>query len=245
MSTALVWCGRGRYEGESLPNARVRSWVRGKVGVASGAGFVTQYKAMRTAKLFTRLLFLLAWLAPHPLWAADPKPAPDWGNIFAGWKVKPDAAEEKKPGPRQDGAHRPYIADAEAPEVPHFFTMSMTQTGLDPTKSKNIDDYKSRMLQKTFDYGDNRQVSGLFHPGSGTYFVSEGHHRLAAALEIARETGNWSPFKKLIQNGYWGEAAELPGERHRLAMRSGWLNKLSCRALISLVTPGWGALFHK
>ena len=31
------------------------------------------------------------------------------------------------------------------------------------------------------------QVSGLYHKRSDTCFVSEGHHRLAAALEIAKE----------------------------------------------------------
>ncbi|MSP18785.1 MAG: hypothetical protein EXR74_04360 [Bdellovibrionales bacterium] len=150
-------------------------------------------------------------------------------------------ATESIKNPRVDGMHRSTIhLDYAAPQ---FFVMSMTQSGLTAEKSSQIDDLKKRMREGTFEFNDNRQVSGLYHERSDTYFVSEGHHRLAAALEIAKEDGDWSFFKKLVQKGYWDKTDTVPQNRYRIKMRSSWSNFMGCRLLLSRLVPTRGNLF--
>ncbi len=145
--------------------------------------------------------------------------------------------------PRVDGRHRSTI-QLDSTE-PQFFVMSMTQSGLIAEKSSQIDDLKKRMREGTFEFNDNRQVSGLYHERSDTYFVSEGHHRLAAALEIAKEEGDWSFFKKLVQKGYWDKTETVPQNRYRIKMRSSWSNFIGCRLLLSRLVPTRGNLFSR
>jgi filamentous hemagglutinin len=102
---------------------------------------------------------------------------------------------------------------------PTFNYLSMAQKGLLPERSEQIDDFKRRMKDGSFKYDDYRQISGLYHEPSDTYFISEGHHRLAAALEIAQERGDWSFFNRLIQKGYWSRTDRKPKIQYPLKTR--------------------------
>ncbi len=144
---------------------------------------------------------------------------------------------------RVQGNHAPYFIINKS--EPSFFVMSMMQSGLLPEKSQQIDEFKKKMLDNTFEFEDMRQVSGLYHERSDTYFISEGHHRLAAALEIAKEQGDWSFFKKLIQKGYWSKTDTVPSNRYKLSMRTNWGNFLSCRVLLGRLVPSRGNLFSR
>ena len=144
--------------------------------------------------------------------------------------------------PRHRGSHRPVIQIT--PEKPTFSIMSITQSGLSADKIGQIDDFKKRMLDGTFQYEDYRQVSGLYHERSDTYFVKEGHHRLAAALEIAKERGDWSFFKKLIERGYWSTAVRVNDRKYPLPMRTGWNNFISCHFMLRRLAPSPFRLFQ-
>ena len=144
--------------------------------------------------------------------------------------------------PRYLGSHRPGIEIT--PEEPNFSVMSMSQPGLHANKSTQIDDFKKRMLDGTFQYEDYRQVSGLYHERSGTYFVNEGHHRLAAALEIAKEKGDWRFFKKLIERGYWSKTEAVPDRKYPLKMRTGWNNFIGCHLMLRRLVPSRGQLYN-
>lgn len=154
--------------------------------------------------------------------------------FFFSFLIFAEPAEKFRP--RMNGNHRPYI-ELNSKE-PDFYAMSMTQYGLNDSKTDQIDLFKKKMLEGTFEYNDERQVSGLFHERSHTYFISEGHHRLAAAFEIAKESGDWSYFKKLIAHGYWYKTDEVPKNRYSLKMRTNWKTAISCHFLLArLVSP--------
>lgn len=49
------------------------------------------------------------------------------------------------------------------------------------------------MLAGTFDYTAKEGIIAGFVDSKGMYYVSEGHHRMAAAFEIFKKTGNFRP----------------------------------------------------
>jgi hypothetical protein len=52
-----------------------------------------------------------------------------------------------------------------------------------------------------FRYQDAGARVGGWRGSDGTYYINEGHHRIAAAIEIFTATGNRSPLNSLLQNG--------------------------------------------
>lgn len=82
--------------------------------------------------------------------------------------------------------------------------MSLQNQGLDPVKLQGVPSMKLAMVDGTFDY-EGFRISGQYHETSGTFMVSEGHHRMVAALEVAAETGNWEPFRR-ARNAASGDA---------------------------------------
>jgi len=83
--------------------------------------------------------------------------------------------------------------------------MSMSNNArLDPTKLPNVPLIRQQMMDGSFDYAkvENR-ISGDFHETTETYLLREGHHRIFASLQVAAETGNWGPFKQLMDHGDW------------------------------------------
>ena len=62
-----------------------------------------------------------------------------------------------------------------------------TQVGLrDPSQ---VDRIKAAMRDGTFVYDDPHDPVVGYRDDRGTYIVMDGHHRMAAALEILSETG--------------------------------------------------------
>jgi hypothetical protein len=95
-----------------------------------------------------------------------------------------------------------------------------TQVGLrDPSL---VDTLKADMLQGRFEYlkklGRIRGVKdhrGVFH-------VTEGHHRMVAALEIYRETGDITPVFQLLAWGVWQNQRRRPHDSRPMPSRSWW-----------------------
>lgn len=138
-------------------------------------------------------------------------------------------------GPREVGDYFPRGIDDESSESPRFHVRSMEQQKLDPKKALSIDQYKSQLLANTFDYSSNDQIAGLYSHRTNSFFVNEGHTRLAAALEIAKDTGNWSHFKRLVKYGYWHKTDSASFKHYPLPMRSTWSNFFQCRRTLGMV----------
>ena len=129
---------------------------------------------------------------------------------------------------RQNGSYRPNI-EVNSSSTPEFSALSLYQKGFTtPEKRKSVGDHKAKMLAGEFDYAHMDRISGLYNRNTNTFYVSEGHTRLSAALEIAREKGDWSYFKKLIQSGYWDETDTIPRETYSLPMRMNLFNFVGC-----------------
>lgn len=65
------------------------------------------------------------------------------------------------------------------------------------------------------------QIAG-FIDKAGTVYITEGHHRVAAALEILNETGNMEPFKQLLKSGLIEAVETAPAGARPMPSRSWW-----------------------
>ena len=95
-----------------------------------------------------------------------------------------------------------------------------TQIGLrDPTL---VDRLKSDMVAGRYAFDEERgQIGGVIDP-YGIYHVIEGHHRMAAALEFFRETGDDRPVLALLQWGRWSSVKRPPVDSRPFPSRSAW-----------------------
>jgi hypothetical protein len=95
-----------------------------------------------------------------------------------------------------------------------------TQIGLKNLSA--VDSIKQSMNEGRFDYQaiDNR-LCGVRTP-AGMYYIKDGHHRMAAALEILAETGNDFPARELFRWGRWDPSNEAPIDRRPLPARNWW-----------------------
>jgi hypothetical protein len=87
---------------------------------------------------------------------------------------------------------------------------------------EQVDQIKADMLAKRFAYHEARgRVTGLHGP-RGVYYVKDGHHRMVAAMEIYKETGDATPVLELIRWGKWDESDHRPIDRRPLPARDWW-----------------------
>lgn len=86
---------------------------------------------------------------------------------------------------------------------------------------RNVDVYKAAMLGGTWDFAGQGRSFVYWRCGR-TVWVSEGHHRANAALEIGRATGDWSYLDRLLEHGTL-EHGPLPlSDRGRFPTRFWW-----------------------
>jgi hypothetical protein len=99
-------------------------------------------------------------------------------------------------------------------------TIRGTQVGL-----KNpglVDQIKASMRAGQFPYDEIVcRISGI-RDSSGTHHIKEGHHRMAAAMELYWETGDSSYVRNLITFGLWAERPQAPIDSWFLPTRSRW-----------------------
>jgi filamentous hemagglutinin len=95
-----------------------------------------------------------------------------------------------------------------------------TQIGLkNPTL---VDTIKTAMRESRYAYGEPRgQIGGCVDP-RGVYHVVEGHHRMAAAEEIERETGDSTAVITLLLLGTWTYTRRPPPESRPMPARDWW-----------------------
>ncbi len=73
-----------------------------------------------------------------------------------------------------------------------------TRVGID---SKKVGEIKSDMLEPgAYKYTEPRGQIAILVDSKGIHHISEGHHRMTAALEIFKETGNAGPVRNLLRH---------------------------------------------
>jgi hypothetical protein len=95
-----------------------------------------------------------------------------------------------------------------------------TQIGLrDPTL---VDRLKAEMAAGRYAFQEPRGQIGGVIDRRGTYHVVEGHHRMVAALELFRETGDDNAVQALIAWGRWSFVDNPPIDSRPFPSRSMW-----------------------
>lgn len=77
------------------------------------------------------------------------------------------------------------------------YNIRSIQTFIDLEKSKSI---KESMLSDNYDFTDKKNMIAYYFIND-KYIISEGNHRMHAALSIWKETDNYIFVEKLIKNG--------------------------------------------
>ncbi|MFY0568744.1 RHS repeat-associated core domain-containing protein [Archangium lansingense] len=98
--------------------------------------------------------------------------------------------------------------------------MRGTQVGL--RNPKLVDELKAHMENGTYEFESPRgRIGGTYDPQDGIFYIGEGHHRMAAAIELAEK--NPAHVQKLLQNGRFSQGA-APTRSRPLPSRNWWLN---------------------
>jgi len=94
-----------------------------------------------------------------------------------------------------------------------------TQIGLQ--KPAQVDHIKAAMKRGSYAFSEPRGKIGGFVDKKGVYHVVEGHHRMAAAMELWKETGDPRHVQSLVQHGRFVPKAR-PDSSRPLPSRSRW-----------------------
>jgi hypothetical protein len=112
------------------------------------------------------------------------------------------------------------MAEQISPPGPALPKIRGTQVGL--SNPGQIDAIKSDMRAGRYAYHEERgRIAGVRDP-KGVYHVKVGHHRMAAAMEIYRETRNPTPVLELLRWGRWDSVAHPPLDSRPLPARHWW-----------------------
>jgi len=95
-----------------------------------------------------------------------------------------------------------------------------TQIGL--KKPWLVDQIKDDMRHGRYAYDEMRGRIGGVRDRRGRYYVVEGHHRMAAALEIYQETSDDCPTRELLRCGRWDLRGRGPAGSRPLPSRRWW-----------------------
>lgn len=88
-----------------------------------------------------------------------------------------------------------------------------------------IDQIKTDMLSGNYRFSSPEGIIAGVRDRSGVYHVTEGHHRMAAALEIHRSNGDRSFVDRLLQHGRWSSRTSAPHDSRPMPARD-WLGNL-------------------
>ena len=78
------------------------------------------------------------------------------------------------------------------------------------------------MRDGRYDYAAVHGRIGGVLDARGWYHVVEGHHRMAAALEIYREKGDAEPIRELLRWGRWDVREHGPAYSRPFPLRGWW-----------------------
>ena len=85
-----------------------------------------------------------------------------------------------------------------------------------------VDAIKADMKAGRFDFRELRARIGGVRDRRGVYHVVEGHHRMVAAIELFRETGDSRAVQQLLQWGNFAEVDRPPLDSRPLPCRDWW-----------------------
>lgn len=75
---------------------------------------------------------------------------------------------------------------------------------------QQVDQIKNDMTSGNYRFtAPEGRIAGYID-GKGNYYISEGNHRMVAAQEIYKKTGDRSYIEKLLQNGSWTQTKNAP-----------------------------------
>jgi hypothetical protein len=109
---------------------------------------------------------------------------------------------------------RQHMADPKKLVIPKI---RGTQLGL--SNPGQIDQIKADMLAGRFDYAASPIAGVQFN---GVYYVKIGHHRMVAALEIYKETGDPFAILELLKWGLFPEVPNAPNDGRPMPSRNWW-----------------------
>lgn len=138
--------------------------------------------------------------------ASDPKVWKDLGNHFL------------------NGNDDPNIIKSEMPFWATVFSPGSAIKGLqiglrNPQLVKALIE---AMKNGTYEYTAARGIISGFVDAKGVYYISEGHHRVAAAMEILKTTGDSGPLVQLMNNGVWRSVTTTPAAARPLPGLDWW-----------------------
>ncbi|MDD1151786.1 VENN motif pre-toxin domain-containing protein, partial [Pseudomonas sp. TNT2022 ID357] len=84
---------------------------------------------------------------------------------------------------------------------------------------QQVDQIKNDMLSNNYRFtAPEGRIAG-YVDSKGTYYISEGNHRMVAAQEIYKKTGGASFIEQLLKNGSWTQTASAPAGARSLPTR--------------------------
>ena len=75
---------------------------------------------------------------------------------------------------------------------------------------QQIDQIKNDMTSGNYRFTSPEGRIAGYIDSKGNYYISEGNHRMVAAQEIYKKTGDRSYIEKLLQNGSWTQTKNAP-----------------------------------
>ena len=102
---------------------------------------------------------------------------------------------------------------------PYTLKSALCQTGL--REPEKVDEFKRLMLNGAWDFEGQGKTFVYWRDGM-TVYISEGHTRANAALEIGYATGDWSYLEQLILHGKREPGLPPPRQAGRFPTRSLW-----------------------
>ncbi len=106
------------------------------------------------------------------------------------------------------------------PRKPRLPRIRGTQLGL--ANPAQVDQIKADMLAGRFVFSESQtRIDGL-RDRRGVYYVKDGHHRMVAAMEIYRESGEPYFVLELVRWGRWNDTRHAPNDACPLPFRSCW-----------------------
>jgi hypothetical protein len=107
---------------------------------------------------------------------------------------------------------------------PYRLRSGVRQTGL--RAPDKVDHFKGLMLAGQWDFAGQGK-SFVYWQRGDTVWISEGHRRANAALEIGRASGDWTYLRRLLEHGKREPGWPPYRNRGRFPTRSWWSSFLS------------------
>ena len=85
-----------------------------------------------------------------------------------------------------------------------------------------VDRIKADMKEGRYAFQERRGQIGGVRDRRGIYYVIEGHHRMAAAMELFHESGDATAVEELLRWGWWTDMEKAPSDRRPLPSRAWW-----------------------